>query len=120
MHKQIVTGLIILGGLGVVAGGLEAKAPPKKIVISACKKKMSAVHLNHEAHVKERKIACKTCHHKGSKSKPCATCHGGKAVGRKKLGCEEMSPKKNPYHVLCIGCHKKQGKGARTCKACHK
>jgi len=118
MYRHLVAGLIILGGSGVVVGGLSAKAPPKSVVIDKCKKKKSGVKFDHAKHVKTLKVKCKTCHHKGP-GKPCHSCHMGKAKG-KKLGCAEMSMKKNPFHVTCAGCHKTKGKGPKKCKECHK
>ncbi len=108
----------------VAAGTLAvAKDPPKKVTLDKCKKKKSAVEFDHEMHVKKNKIACKKCHHTG-KNVACSTakCHAGKADG-KKPGCAEMSLKKNPYHIRCVGCHKKGlngKKGPRKCKDCHK
>lgn len=118
MHRRLIAGLIVIGGVGLVVGGLSAKAPPKTVTIDKCKNKKSGVAFNHEAHAKKQKIACKTCHHKGT-GKTCYSCHKGKAKD-KTPGCAEMSMKKNPYHITCVGCHKKNGKGPKTCKKCHK
>jgi len=112
--------LIAVAVLGLISAGLYAAKAPKKVVIDRCKKKKSGVAFDHEQHAKKLKIDCKTCHHEKSKEqKACSSCHAGKAKG-KKPGCEEMSAKKNPYHITCINCHKKQNKGPKTCKACHK
>ena len=31
-----------------------------------------------------------------------------------------MSLKKNPFHMVCIDCHKEQAKGPTKCDDCHK
>lgn len=119
MKQKIVFAMVVVGMMGL-AVSIAAKAPPKKVVIDACKKKKPAVAFDHEAHSKKLKIKCVTCHHTGKQQK-CATsgCHGPKKEG-KKLGCGEASLKKNPYHINCAGCHKKQKKGPKSCKGCHK
>jgi hypothetical protein len=35
--------------------------------------------------------------------------------------CSQMSLKKNPYHINCVGCHKESGKEAAPtkCDDCH-
>ena len=30
-----------------------------------------------------------------------------------------MSMKKNPFHMLCINCHKQEGEGPTSCNDCH-
>jgi hypothetical protein len=120
MRNHLVVWTIVIslaGGFSVMA----AKAPPKTVTIKGCQKSKPPVTLKHEDHAKKHKIACKTCHHKGDIGQACsaAKCHAGKAEG-KRLGCAEMSPSKNPYHVRCIGCHKKESKGPKGCSECHK
>lgn len=99
---------------------------PEKIVIKRCAKKKKPVTFPHGKHVKKNKIACKKCHHKNKPGTACASgsCHPMKAKG-KVPGCQEMSIKKNPFHILCLGCHKtdaraRKAKAPRTCKDCHK
>lgn len=119
MTKRLIH-LVLIVGMAALGGTLAlAKDPPKKTVIKACAKKQPGVAFDHEAHTKKQKIECKTCHHTG-KNESCSTakCHAGKAEG-KRPGCEEMSLTKNPFHVTCIGCHKK-GEGPKKCKECHK
>jgi len=107
------------------SAGLEAKKPPDKVVVKACAKKKKPVTFSHVKHAKGLKIKCASCHHKkdkkGKKAFSCssASCHAGKAKG-KVPGCAEMSKKKNPYHIQCIGCHKKDKKGPTKCKGCHR
>ena len=31
----------------------------------------------------------------------------------------QMSLKKNPFHINCVGCHKEQGAGPAKCDECH-
>ena len=116
-RPQVIAVLITFAILGMVSG-LVAKAPPRKVVIKSCQKKKPPVSFDHEKHAKTLKIDCRSCHHKGPQQK-CISCHAGKKKGNKP-GCEEASPKKKPYHINCMGCHKKLKKGPRTCKACHK
>jgi hypothetical protein len=119
MNNKLIAIMVGLGILGMGAG-IAAKSQPKVVVIDKCKKKKSGVKFNHAKHTKELKVKCKQCHHKG-KNKACASagCHVGKAAG-KKPGCAEMSMKKNPFHITCVGCHKKNKKGPKKCKECHK
>lgn len=109
--------LIAVAALGLASAGLYAADAPKRIVIK-CNEKKPGVRFDHEQHAKKQKIACKTCHHTGENT-ACSSCHAGKAKG-KKPGCGEMGLKKNPYHITCLNCHKKQKRGPRTCKACHR
>lgn len=120
MRIRLPAILVALGIMGM-ATGLAAKGEPDKIVIKSCAKKKAPVKFDHKKHAKTLKIKCVECHHnKDAKNRKCSTadCHAGKAKG-KKPGCAEMSLKKNPYHINCVGCHKKQKKGPKKCKECH-
>jgi hypothetical protein len=118
MRLRILVWTVVVGFLGGMTA-IAAKAP-KQVVIKDCQKTKPPVAFPHEAHVKVAKNNCKTCHHTGQQ-KACgsAGCHAGKAEG-KRPGCAEMSPSKNPFHIKCIGCHKKESKGPKTCAECHK
>ncbi len=124
MSRKLLIVLITMGIMGMVTG-LAAKAPPNKITIDKFKKKKSGVEFDHQAHSKKYKVKCVTCHHevkdKKKQNVSCSTkgCHGAKKV-KGKLGGGETSLKKNHYHVNCVGCHKKQKKGPKKCKECHK
>ena len=121
MRIHLLVWTLILGlGAGLSVVSAVAKDAPKKLVIKDCQKSKPPVAFPHEEHVKKNKIACKTCHHK-EPGKACgaAGCHAGKAEG-KRPGCQEMNPSKNPFHITCIGCHKKQNKGPKACAECHK
>ena len=121
MRLRVLVWAVVVGLLGGMAA-IAAKAP-KEVVIKDCQKTKPPVAFPHEAHVKRLKSDCKTCHHKEptKPQKACGTagCHAGKAEG-KKPGCAEMAATKNPFHIRCIGCHKKETKGPTTCAQCHK
>jgi len=126
MRRRLIVGLTVLGMMGIGIG-VAAKNPPKTVKVSKCGKKKGPVTFNHQKHVKDNKISCVQCHHMAKDKKhkkdaynPCASCHAGKAGAKNKYGCAEMSPKKNPYHIKCVGCHKKLKKGPRSCRKCHK
>jgi hypothetical protein len=118
MRLHILVWTLILGFSGGVVA-IAAKAP-KEVVIKACQKAKPPVAFPHAAHVKLAKSDCKVCHHTGAQ-KACSSagCHAGKAEG-KRPGCAEMALTKNPFHIRCVGCHKKEKKGPTTCAACHK
>jgi hypothetical protein len=118
MSKHIVVWIVALG-LAIGYTAVAAKAPPKQVTIKGCQKKKPPVTFSHEKH-KAAKVACKSCHHKEpDKACSAAGCHAGKAEG-KRPGCDEVSMTKNAYHVTCIKCHKKEGKGPAKCDECHK
>jgi hypothetical protein len=120
MRKHIVVWIVALGVAVAFTAIAAKKAPPKEVTIKACQKTKPPVAFPHEAHVKKAKVACKTCHHK-DEGKACSGqgCHAGKAEG-KRPGCAELSATKNPFHISCINCHKKEGKGPKACAQCHK
>ena len=98
---------------------------PKTVKVDAAAKKQPAVVFNHEKHAGVVK-GCDTCHHtqKGmtaestAKVVKCSTCHLDPKD--KAPSMREMSLTKNPFHTLCIDCHKKEKKGPTVCKDCHK
>lgn len=118
----LVGGLIALS-LVIGASAVAAGAMPDSVNIDACKSKKSAVTMSHKKHAK---VACDTCHHtqkglteaKAAEAKKCSTCHLNPKD--KALNCQEMSPKKNPFHARCITCHKSSKAGPTKCKECHK
>lgn len=127
--KLLAVTALLTAGLSAAA---FAGAPPKgKVVIKECQKKKPPVTFDHGAHVKlakdlKWKDGCATCHHKVdgkmAKEHKCTTCHS-KPQG--KLGtCQDMSMKKNPFHVVCITCHKSEVKAGKVkaptkCAQCH-
>ena len=132
--KTFYLSLILVFGVAVAASAKEKKPPKGKIVIKGCQKKKKPIKFDHPKHVKwAKKNAknCQTCHHlvekKAAKKDKCSDCHKVKQ-GKGKLGtCYDKSPKKNPFHNHCIGCHKKLIKKDKSlksklpykCKQCH-
>ncbi len=118
MRARLLVWTLIAGLIGGVTA--IAATAPTTTVIKACQKTKPPVTFPHKDHVTKGKMACKTCHHTG-KNVACssADCHAGKASG-KKPGCAEASLTKNPFHINCVGCHKKMSKGPKTCAQCHK
>lgn len=99
---------------------------PKSVTIDAAAKKQAPVVFSHEKHATTLVPKCETCHHtnKGLTAekgfadvKKCSTCHLDPKAGVP--GMREMSMQKNPFHALCVDCHKEQKKGPTTCTACH-
>lgn len=120
----------LFAGLGApsLANG-KKKPPDKKIVLQACAKKKPPVTFDHPAHVKmmkKNKQDCVICHHLVEKKPPdknsCSECHQKK---QGKIGtCFDRSKKQNPFHIRCVGCHKKsvtspRNKPPTKCAGCH-
>lgn len=120
--------LVILATTAVFAA--TGKDAPEKITLDDCMSKKSAVEFPHGVHAKA--YECKTCHHtqegltaeSTEEVKTCASCH----VNPEKAetpACGEMSAKKNPFHIVCIDCHKTEAanhpdKALPTkCDQCH-
>ena len=122
-----IAALVILAGSTFGAG---AATPPEKATIDDCVAKKSAVEFPHGAHAK--RLECKTCHHtqetlsltSTDKVETCGTCHVTPAQAETPK-CSEMSATKNPFHMLCVKCHKEElAKNADTkaptkCDQCH-
>ncbi len=122
-----IAALVILAGSTFIAG---AATPPEKITIKDCVAKKTAVEFPHGIHAKAHE--CKTCHHtqptlsltSTDKVEACGTCHvtPEKAETPK---CSEMSLTKNPFHMLCVKCHKEElakkadTKAPTKCEQCH-
>lgn len=122
-----IAALVILAGGTFIAG---AATLPETIKIDDCAAKKSAVEFPHGMHAKD--LACKTCHHtqealtaeSTEEVASCKSCHVApeKAETPK---CAEMSATKNPYHMLCVKCHKEElakkadTKAPTKCDQCH-
>jgi len=120
--------------LGVAAfallAGIALAAPhhgPEEVTIDAAAAKKTAVVFPHAKH-QELVESCSTCHHTNegmtgdtavdAEVQACSACHldpEGDVPGMR-----EMSMKKNPFHMLCIDCHKTEAKGPTKCDDCHK
>ena len=126
----LVAGTFLLAGAFGSAGHAAKDTPPAgKISIKGCQKKKPPVSFDHAAHVKLLKGAksCEGCHHKvqgkPAKDPACTSCHS-KPQGAKLGTCADASLSKNPLHVNCIGCHKKELAAGKTkaptkCAQCH-
>jgi hypothetical protein len=105
--------------------GVPANKAPESVTIKEAAKKQAPVTFTHGAHGKLTK--CETCHHmqKGlvatatTEVQLCSTCHmtPEKATTPKMT---EMAMDKNPFHMVCIKCHKDGAKGPTKCMECHK
>jgi len=116
---------VIAAGIFAMFGMLaSAASPPEHITIDDCIAKKSAVEFPHAVHFD--KYECSTCHHTqedltletADQAKPCSQCH----MEPEKAGtptCSEMSPKKNPFHITCVSCHKTEKAGPTKCGDCH-
>lgn len=130
MRKNLT--VAILAAFVLVAGAsylFASQQPPAKVTIDAAAKKQPAVVFDHAKHLTLAK-QCEKCHHtnKGLTAdnakdvQKCSACHlNPKDV--KVPNMAEMSMTKNPFHTLCVGCHKTPvagKKGPSVCKDCHK
>lgn len=116
--------LLILMGVSIA----YAHHGPIEITIDEAAKKQAPVVFPHGKHSADLVDSCDTCHHmnKGlhadsdlSGVKPCSECHLD-PKGDDTPSMREMSPKKNPFHIVCVGCHKAEKKGPTRCTDCHK
>jgi hypothetical protein len=114
----------------VLAATILFAAPhhgPVDVVIDAAQKRRAAVEFPHAAH-HEWVASCDTCHHTDegltadaaieAEVQGCVSCHLDPEQADTP-SMREMSLKKNPYHVLCVDCHKEQQKGPAECDDCH-
>ena len=122
-----IAALVILAGSTFIAG---AATPPEKATIDDCVAKKVAVEFPHAAHVKT--LECKTCHHtqltltatSTDAVETCGSCHNTPAKAETPK-CSEMSATKNPFHLLCVKCHKEElakkpdTKAPTKCDQCH-
>ena len=129
--RRVLTGLgIVALVVGVAASLMAFAAVPDTVTIDDCASKKAPVSLPHKAHTEL--TGCTTCHHtdKGltaesaSNVQKCGACHNDP----EKEGtpeCSQMSLSKNPFHILCINCHKEKAKedpstkAPTKCDGCH-
>jgi hypothetical protein len=117
---------VLFLSLCLVAIPLVAHHGPVTTVIKAAAKKQPPVPFTHEKHALKLTKTCDTCHHtqKGLKAEgtgmdvvKCQSCHLDPKD--KAPSMREMSLTKNPFHVVCLDCHKKEKKGPTACTGCH-
>lgn len=111
-----------------VAASAAAATYPTTVKIDAAAKKQPPVVFNHANHGDKLVKTCDVCHHtqKGLKKeqvaktevKKCGSCHLDPKG--KETSMREMNLAKNPFHLVCIKCHKEQKKGPAACTGCHK
>jgi hypothetical protein len=125
MRKSLLTfglGFVaMLFAVVVVAG--EA---PEATTIDDCVAKKAAVEFPHAAHYEVTE--CTTCHHTsegltadttgGMEVQACGACHTTVEEATTPE-CSQMSLKKNPFHINCVGCHKEEAAGPTKCNECH-
>ena len=119
--------LRMFGVIGfVLVATIALAGPPDMVKIDAAANKKPGVEFPHKAHM-EMVESCDTCHHtnKGltadsdlSQVKACSECHLHPEGDVPDMS--QMSMKKNPFHMLCIDCHKTEAKGPTKCNDCHK
>lgn len=122
MRKSL---LVLSFGIVVALSAVVVMAEaPENITLGGCADKKAAVEFPHAAHYELTE--CSTCHHtqegltadSEEAVEACISCHLEPEVEGTPR-CGEMSVKKNPYHIKCIGCHKEQDAGPATCDECH-
>jgi len=124
MRKMLGVTTVLCLVLGLTA---SAQRGPETVTIKEAAKKLAGVpfaHQKHSATVKQ----CDQCHHSNKgmtadnagkmKVEKCSACHLDPKPDVPSM--RDGSLQKNPFHSLCIGCHKQQKKGPTLCKDCHK
>lgn len=136
MAKKTRLLVAILGALSFLAAAVAiakpAKEAPDTVTIDGCQNKKPPPKLLHKKHAEDYKVDCKECHHKTEgivpggemEVKKCWECHKTPDEPDTPI-CTTKNPKKNPFHIQCIGCHKKHrkenegSKAPKKCKGCH-
>lgn len=125
MNRTVFVTAIVLC---LVASVGFAANMPTDVTIKAAAAKQPAVNFPHAKHATTLVKTCDTCHHtnkglteaKAAEVKPCMSCHLDATAPTP--SAREMSMTKNPFHMLCVKCHKAETekKGPTVCKDCHK
>jgi hypothetical protein len=118
----VVASMLLAFSIGTIA---FAHHGPTTVVIDAAAAKQPAVPFAHGKHATQLVKNCDKCHHtdKGLTAAndknvaKCSSCHLDPKGDVPSM--REMSLTKNPFHSLCIGCHKEGKKGPTVCKDCH-
>ena len=130
MRKSLT--VAVLAAFVLVSGAtfvFAAQQQPAKVTIDAAAKKQPPVAFDHAKHVTLAK-PCEKCHHTNTgltadnakDVQKCSACHLN-PKDAKIPNMAEMSMTKNPFHTVCISCHKTGvdgKKGPSVCKDCHK
>jgi len=122
---KIMIALLAVALTAVAFAGM-ATNPPETITINEAQAKKPPVVFPHKAHF-ALVDKCATCHHtqeglaEGAnvEVKLCSACHLDPEKAETP-SMRQMSLSKNPFHKLCIDCHKAEAKGPKTCNDCHK
>ena len=121
MAISLVAALLVASS----ATATTAAAVPGKVTVGAAAKKQRPVTFDHAKHAAIVKT-CDTCHHtqKGLKKgdakvevQKCSACHLDPKP--KVPSMREMNLQKNPFHAVCLKCHKQEKKGPVACAGCH-
>ena len=116
MSRKFIVMLAVMA-LATAFIGTLAMADNHVIVIDKAQAKKPPVTFPHKAHQEKNDFV--VCHHTAKspdESKSCFECHG---QNPDIPDPSQMSAKKNPFHIKCVGCHKEQAKGPTKCKQCH-
>ena len=121
----VLVAVVLVGAMVVAASGATPADAPDEIVIDAAMVKRAAVVFPHKLHW-ENVESCETCHHQSEgltaesevEVESCANCHLDPEEAETP-SMRELSLKKNPYHILCVDCHKAEEKGPTKCDECH-
>lgn len=126
MRRLLTYGTVLLLIVAPLSYGHHG---PSKLTINAAAKKQPGVPFAHDQHATTLVKSCEKCHHTNKgltsdtvskmKVEKCSACHLDPKTPTVP-SMRDASPQKNPFHSLCIGCHKEQKKGPTVCKNCHK
>ena len=121
---SVFTALML--SLAVAVPAATVAEAPESVTLDGCMDKKAGVEFPHKAHWELTE--CTTCHHTSEgltadsdmTVEACNTCHLEPEEETTPV-CSQMSLKKNPYHINCVGCHKESGKEAAPtkCDDCH-
>jgi hypothetical protein len=132
MRKIVFTGLLVLLATAAMVAVAEEAKVPETITLKDCADKKAPVEFPHKAHFEV--TDCVTCHHTQEgltlekvgeiTVEKCSSCHLNPEKAETP-SCSEMSTKKNPFHIACVGCHKDtvkenaESKAPTKCNDCH-
>ncbi len=119
MSRKISVVLVaLMMAIAFAATMAVAGDPPTQITIDKVADKKPGVPFDHAEHADS--IDCLKCHHKDASKesidKDCFECHGKDPAANDPTSTKSTV---NPFHILCKGCHKDEGKGPTKCSDCH-